>query len=65
MPSDSQSKVKSVRKLRNNVVGGGSASKETAVTATSDKLFALLLRNHPHLPLGIRLSADFLRGHPV
>lgn len=40
MPSDFQSKVKSVRKLTNNV-GGGSANKNAAVTATSDKLFLL------------------------
>lgn len=40
MPSDFQSKVKSVRKLTNNV-GGGSANKDAAVTATSDKLFLL------------------------
>ena len=40
MPADFQSKVKSVRKLTNNV-GGGSANKDAAVTATSDKLFLL------------------------
>ena len=40
MPSDFQSKVKSVKKLTNNV-GGGSANKNAAVTATSDKLFLL------------------------
>ena len=40
MPSDFQSKVKSVRKLTNNV-GGGSANKDAAVTATADKLFLL------------------------
>ena len=40
MPSDFQSKVKSVKKLTNNV-GSGSANKDTAVTATSDKLFLL------------------------
>ena len=40
MPSDFQSKVKSVRKLTNNV-GGGSANKNATVTATSDKLFLL------------------------
>ena len=40
MPADFQSKVKSVRKLTNNV-GGGSANKNAAVTATSDKLFLL------------------------
>ena len=40
MPSDFQSKVKSVRKMTNNV-GGGSANKNAAVTATSDKLFLL------------------------
>lgn len=40
MPSDFQSKVKSVRKLTNNV-GGGPANKDAAVTATSGKLFLL------------------------
>ena len=40
MPSDFQSKVKSVRKLTNNV-GGGDANKNAAVTATTDKLFLL------------------------
>ena len=40
MPADFQSKVKSVRKLTNNV-GGGNANKNAAVTATSDKLFLL------------------------
>ena len=40
LPSDFQSKVKSVKKLTNNV-GGGSANKNAAVTATSDKLFLL------------------------
>lgn len=40
MPSDFQSKVKLVSKLSNNVEGGG-ASKDAAVTATSDKLFLL------------------------
>ena len=40
MPSDFQSKVKSVRKLTNNV-GGGSANKDATVTATADKLFLL------------------------
>ena len=39
MPSDFQSKVKSVRKLSNNV--GGDANKNAAVTATTDKLFLL------------------------
>ena len=39
-PADFQSKVKSVRKLTNNV-GGGYANKDAAVTATSDKLFLL------------------------
>ena len=38
MPSDFQSKVKSVRKLTNNVDG---MTKDAAVTATSDKLFLL------------------------
>ena len=40
MPADFQSKVKSVRKLTNNV-GGGIANKNAAVTATSDRLFLL------------------------
>lgn len=40
MPADFQSKVKSVKKLTNNV-GGGSANKDAAVTATTDKLFLL------------------------
>lgn len=40
MPTDFQSKVKPVRKFTNNV-GGGSANKDAAVTATSDKLFLL------------------------
>lgn len=40
MPADFQSKVKSVRKLTNNV-GGGSANKNATVTATSDKLLLL------------------------
>ena len=40
MPSDFQSKVKSVKKLTNNV-GGGSANKDAGVTATTDKLFLL------------------------
>ena len=40
MPSDFQSKVKSVKKLTNNV-GGGEENKDAAVTATSDKLFLL------------------------
>lgn len=40
MPADFQSKVKAVSKLTNNV-GGGSANKNAAVTATSDKLFLL------------------------
>ena len=38
MPSDFQSKVKSVRKLTNNV---GGTDKNAAVTATTDKLFLL------------------------
>ena len=38
MPSDFQSKVKSVKKLTNNAVGG---DKNAAVTATSDRLFLL------------------------
>ena len=40
MPSDFQSKVKSVRKLTNNA-GGGYENKNATVTATSDKLFLL------------------------
>ena len=40
MPVDFQSKVKAVKKLTNNV-GGGSANKNAAVTATSDRLFLL------------------------
>ena len=40
MPTDFQSKVKTVRKLTNNV-GGGDANKYAAVTATTDKLFLL------------------------
>lgn len=40
MPSDFQSKVKLVRMLTNNV-GGGSANKDAAVSATSDRLFLL------------------------
>ena len=40
MPSDFQSKVKSVKKLTNNI-GDGSANKDAAITATSDKLFLL------------------------
>lgn len=40
MPSDFQSKVKTVRKLTNNV-GGNSENKDAAVTATVDRLFLL------------------------
>lgn len=40
MPTGFQSKVKTVTKLTNNA-GGGSANKNAAVTATSDKLFLL------------------------
>ena len=40
MPSDFQSKVKSVKKLTNNV-GGGEENKNATVTATSDRLFLL------------------------
>ena len=40
MPSDVQSKVKSVRKLTNNV-DSGIENKDAAVTATTDKLFLL------------------------
>ena len=40
MPSGLQSKVKSVKKLTNNV-GGGYENKNAAITATSDKLFLL------------------------
>ena len=38
MPSDFQSKVKTVRKLTNNVSG---TDKDSAVTATTDRLFLL------------------------
>ena len=40
MPFEFHSKVKSVKKLTNNV-GGGSENKNAAVTATTDKLFLL------------------------
>ena len=40
LPSELQSKVEPVKKLTNNV-GGGSANKNAAVSATSDKLFLL------------------------
>lgn len=40
MPSDFQFKVKSVKKLTNNV-GGGEENKNAVVTTTSDKLFLL------------------------
>ena len=40
MPSDFQSKVKSVRKLTNNV-GSGYENKNATVTTTSDRLFLL------------------------
>lgn len=40
MPSEFQSKVKSVRKLTNNV-GGGDENKNAVVTETTDKLFLL------------------------
>ena len=40
LPADFQSKVKSVRKLTNNV-GGGDENEDAAVTATSDRLFLL------------------------
>ena len=40
MPSEFQSKVKTVKKLSNNV-GGGAANKDATVTATADKLFLL------------------------
>ena len=40
MSSDFQSKVKSVKKLTNNV-GGGDKNEDAAVTATSDRLFLL------------------------
>ncbi len=40
MPSEFQSKVKTVKKLTNNV-GGGSANKNPSVTGTYDKLFLL------------------------
>ena len=40
MPSDFQSKVKTVRKLTNNV-GGGIANMSASVTSTTDRLFLL------------------------
>ena len=40
VPPDFQSKVKSVRKLTNNI-GGGNENKNATITATSDKLFLL------------------------
>ena len=40
MPADFQSKVKTVKKLTNNV-GGGDANKDASVTTTTDKLFLL------------------------
>lgn len=40
MPADFQSKVKTVKKLTNNV-GGGTENKDAAVTATTDRLFLL------------------------
>ena len=40
MPADFQSKVKSVKKLTNNV-GGGNENNNAVVTATSDRLFLL------------------------
>ena len=40
VPSDFQSRVKTVTKLTNNV-GGGNANKDATVTATSDRLFLL------------------------
>ena len=40
MPSDFQSKVKSVKKLTNNV-GGGDENEDAAVSVTSDRLFLL------------------------
>lgn len=40
MPSDFQSKVKSVKKLTNNV-GGGEENKNATATASSDRLFLL------------------------
>ena len=40
MPADFQAKVKSVKKLTNNI-GGGDSNKNAAITASSDKLFLL------------------------
>ena len=40
MPADFQSKLKSVKKLTNNI-GGGDENKNASVTATTDKLFLL------------------------
>lgn len=61
MPSDFQSKVKPVRKLTNNV-GGGGANKNAAVTATSDKLF--LLSNAEIVPTSSWATSSWTSLYP-
>ena len=59
MPSDFQSKVKSVRKLTNNI-GGGNENRHAAVTATSDKLFLLSYSETvSYIPTGSGTVADY------
>ena len=59
MPSDFQSKVKSVRKLTNNV-GGGDENKNAAVTATSDRLFLLSYSETVnYIPYGFAMDPDY------
>ena len=59
MPVDFQSKVKSVRKLTNNV-GGGDENKNAAVTATSDRLFLLSYSETVnYIPYGFAMDPDY------
>ena len=59
MPSDFQSKVKSVKKLTNNV-GGGDENKNAAVTATSDRLFLLSYSETvSYIPYGFAMDPDY------
>ena len=59
MPSDFQSKVKSVRKLTNNV-GGGDENRRAAVTPTSDKLFLLSYSETvDYIPTGLATDPDY------
>lgn len=59
MPSDFQSKVKSVRKLTNNV-GGGDENRRAAVTPTSDKLFLLSYSETvDYIPTGLAMDPDY------